>query len=271
MALDEKTIAFIGAGHITSILLNNLVKAGNLQAHRLVVSDPDKDKLQRLHDNYGIVMAKDNPEAVEKGDFIFINVRPQVVRIVIDELSRKQLPKNKLIVTLAAGIPINAYESLGDNIPIVRALPNPPSQVGMGIAALAFNPHVTNEQKSEIFELFASLGEYVVLSEENINAVTALSSPASTYLFFESLIEAGVGVGIDRDMSTKIVYQTIVGAMEVWKQRQASPQDLLTEASTPGGISVESISTLEQYAFKAALSEAISNAALKAENLGDAV
>ena len=271
MALAEKTIAFIGAGHITSILLNNLVKAGNLQTHRLIASDPNRDKLQQLHDNYGIVMAKDNPEAVEKGDFIFINVRPQVVGEVIDELSQKQLPKNKLIVTLAAGVPIHAFESLGDNLPVVRALPNPPSQIGMGIAALAFNPHVTNEQKSDIFELFASLGEYVVLSEENINAVTALSSPASTYLFFESLIEAGVGVGIDRDMSTKIVYQTIVGAMEVWKQRQASPQDLLTEASTPGGISVESISTLEQYAFKAALSEAISNAALKAENLGDAV
>ena len=65
MTLNEKTIAFIGAGHITSILLNNLVKAGNLQAHRLVVSDPDKDKLQRLHDYYEIVMANDNPDAVE--------------------------------------------------------------------------------------------------------------------------------------------------------------------------------------------------------------
>jgi pyrroline-5-carboxylate reductase len=269
MTLNKKTIAFIGAGHITSILLNNLVKAGNLQAHRLVVSDPNKDKLQQIQYTYGIVMAKDNPEAVEKGDFIFINVRPQVVGEVIDELSRKQLPKNKLIVTLAAGIPINAYESLGDNLPVVRALPNPPSQIGMGIAALAFNPFVTDEQKSDIFEFFASLGEYVVLGEENINAVTALSSPASTYLFFESLIDAGVRAGIDREMSTKVVYQTIVGAMEVWNQRQASPQDLLTEASTPGGISVESISTLEQYAFKAALIEAISKAALKAEKLGD--
>jgi pyrroline-5-carboxylate reductase len=271
MTLGEKTIAFIGAGHITSILLDNLVKAGNLQAHRLVVSDPNKDKLQQLHDTYGIVMAKDNPEAVEKGDFIFINVRPQVVGEVIDELSRKQLPKNKLIVTLAAGIPINAYESLGDNLPVVRALPNPPSQIGMGIAALAFNPFVTDEQKSEIFEFFTSLGEYIVLGEENINAVTALSSPASTYLFFESLIDAGVRAGIDREMSTKVVYQTIVGAMEVWNQRQASPQDLLTEASTPGGISAESISTLEQHAFKAALIEAISKAALKAEKLGDAI
>ena len=269
MALGEKTIAFIGAGHITSILLNNLVKAGNLQGHRLVASDLDKGKLQQLHDNYGITMAQDNLEAVEKGDFIFINVRPQVVRNVIDELSLKQFPRNKLIVTLAAGIPINAYESLGESLPVVRALPNPPSQIGMGIAALAFNPHVTNEQKSDIFELFASLGEYVVLSEENINAVTALSSPASTYLFFESLIDAGVRAGINQEMSTKIVYQTIVGAMEVWNQRQASPQDLLSEACTPGGISVESISTLEQYAFKAALNEAIGKAALKAEKLGE--
>jgi len=269
MTLDEKTIAFIGAGHITSILLNNLLKAGNLQAHRLVVSDPDKDKLQQLHDKFGIVMAIDNPEAVEKGDFIFINVRPQVVGNVIDELTQKQLPKNKLFVTLAAGIPMSAYASLGDKLPVVRALPNPPSQIGMGIAALAFNPFVTDKQKGDIFEFFASLGEYIVIGEENINAVTALSSPASTYLFFESLIDAGVKAGIDREMSTKVVYQTIVGAMEVWNQRQASPQDLLTEASTPGGISVESISTLEQYAFKAALIEAISKAALKAEKLGD--
>lgn len=271
MALDEKTIAFIGAGHITSILLDNLVKAGNLRAHRLFASDPDKDKLQQLHDNYGIVTTEDNLEAVEKGEFIFINVRPQVVRIVIDELSRKRFPKNRLIVTLAAGIPINAYEGLGHNIPVVRALPNPPSQIGMGIAALAFNPFVSDEQKSDIFELFASLGEYVVLQEEIINAVTALSSPASTYLFFESLIDAGVRAGINREMSTKIVYQTIVGSMEVWKQRQVSPHDLLTEASTPGGISVESISTLEQYAFKAALIEAIGKAAKKAEKLGEGV
>ena len=271
MPVSEKTIAFIGAGHITSILLNNLVNAGNLQAPRLVASDPDKDKLRQLHDNYGIVMAKDNLEAVEKGDFIFINVRPQVVGEVIDELSRKQLPGNKLIVTLAAGIPISVYESLGKQRPVVRALPNPPSQIGMGIAPLAFNPFVTDEQKSDIFELFASLGEYVVLGEEYINAVTALSSPASTYLFFESLIDAGVKAGIDHDMSTKIVYQTIVGSLEVWNQRQVSPQDLLTEASTPGGISAESISTLEQYAFKSALIEAIGKATLKAKELGAAV
>lgn len=271
MALAKKTIAFIGAGHITSILLTNLVKTRGFEPHRLVASDPNRDKLTRLHKKYGVAMARDNPEAVERGDIIFINVRPQDVRTVIDELGPVQVPENKLFVTLAAGIQIHAYKCLGEHLPIVRALPNPPSQIGMGIAALAFNECVTDEQKDDIFEFFAALGEYVVIPEKHINAVTALSSPASTYLFFESLVDAGLKAGINREMSTKIVHQTIVGAMEVWNQRQVSPQDLLAEASTPGGISVESISILEQYDFKAALIEAIGKAASKAGKLGDAV
>jgi pyrroline-5-carboxylate reductase len=271
MALNNRKIAFIGAGHITNILLDNLVKAEKISSHLPIVSDPDKSKLQQLGEKHKIKMAQDNSDATNKGDFIFINVPPQVTGDVIAELRQKQFPKNKLIVSLAAGISIDAYVSLGNEIPVVRALPNPPSQVGMGIAALCFNDYVNEEQKNDIFELFRSLGEYVVLREELINSVTSLSSPAATYLFFQSLIDAGVRAGIDNKTSTKIVYQTIVGAMEVWKQRQVSPNELLSEASTPGGISIESIFTLEQYSFRAALNEAINQGALKAHELGDAV
>jgi pyrroline-5-carboxylate reductase len=265
MALDERRLAFIGGGHITNIIIDNLVKAEKVYTQRLIVSDPDKNKLQRLYDKYAITIADDNLDAVNKGDFIFINVLPQVVGDVISELSREQFPKDKVIITLAGGIPIRAYDPLGDRIPVVRALPNPPSQIGRGIAALAFNPYVSEKQKEDIFELFASLGQYVVIGEENINAAMALSSPAAIYLFFQSLIDAGIRAGIDREMSTKIVYQTIVGAMEIWNRRQVAPQELLSEASTPGGISAESVFTLEQYAFRAALNEAIYNATLKAD------
>jgi pyrroline-5-carboxylate reductase len=271
MALNNRKIAFIGAGHITNILLDNLVKAEKISSHLPIVSDPDKYQLEQLGKKHKIKMAQDNSDATNQGDLIFINVPPQVAGNVIAELSQKQFPKNKLIVSLAAGISINAYDSLGIETPVVRALPNPPSQVGKGIAALCFNAYVNDEQKNDIFELFSSLGEYIVLREEHINAVTSLSSPAATYLFFQSLIDAGVRAGIDNKTSTKIVYQTIVGAMEVWKQRQVSPNELLSEASTPGGISIESIFTLEQYSFRAALNEAINQGALKAQELGDAV
>ncbi|MCP4367155.1 MAG: pyrroline-5-carboxylate reductase [Deltaproteobacteria bacterium] len=271
MALNNRKIAFIGAGHITNILLDNLTRAKKISSHLPIVSDPDKYKLQQLGEKHKIEMAHDNSDATNKGDFIFINVPPQVAGNVIAELSQKPFPKNKLIISLAAGISINTYDRLGNETPIVRALPNPPSQVGMGIAALCFNAYVNDEQKKDVFELFSSLGEYVVLREEHINAITSLSSPAATYLFFQSLIDAGVRAGIDNKTSTKIVYQTIVGAMEVWKQRQVSPNELLSEASTPGGISIESIFTLERYSFRAALNEAINQGASKAQELGDAV
>jgi len=271
MALDERRLAFIGAGHITNIILDNLVKAEKLHTHRVIASDPEKNKLQRLHDKYEIIMAQDNMEAVDKGDFIFINVPPQVVGDVIDELSRKRLAKNKLVVTLAAGIPITAYESLGDNTPVVRALPNPPSQIGKGIAALAFNPHVTDDQKKDIFEIFACLGDHVVIREDLVNAVMALSSPSITYMLFQSLIDAGIRAGIDHETATKIVSQTIVGAMEVWQQRNVLPHELLTEASTPGGISIESLYTLETYAFKAGIMEAVDSAINRAVELSQSV
>ena len=271
MALDERKLAFIGAGHITNVIVENLVKAEKVYTHRLIASDPDTNKLQQLYDKYEIVMAENNLDAAERGDFIFVKVPPQVVSEVIDELRGKRLPQDKVIITLAAGIPISAYDHLAGKIAVVRALPNPSSQIGQGIAALAFNPHVTEKQKIDIFELFASLGEFVILNESNINAVMALSSPVATYLFFQSLIDAGIRAGIDQQTATKVVYQTIVGAMEVWNQRQVAPHELMSEAATPGGISAESLFTLEQYAFRAALNEAINNAVSKADEFSDLI
>ena len=268
MALDERKLAFIGGGHITRVIIENLVGKEKVYTHRLIVSDPDKKKLQRLYDKYEISMAENNPDAAARGDFVFINVPPRAVGDVLAELNRKRFPDDKVIISLAAGIPMKAYHVLGEQIPVVRALPNPASQIGAGIAALAFNPHVTAKQKKDILELFSFLGKYVILPEDNINAVTALSSPVLTYMFFQSLIEAGIRTGLELETATIIAYQTIVGSMEVWNRRQIPPYELISEASTPGGISVESLFTLEKYAFKAAVSEAIYHGAMKAARLG---
>jgi pyrroline-5-carboxylate reductase len=267
MALKDQTIAFIGGGHITEIIVSNLTKTDSVVPRRLIVSDPIQEKGQHLNKTYGVSVAEDNMEAVFTGDFIFINVLPHMVGDVVEELKRNGLPENKVIITVAAGIPMRTYAVLGNNIPVVRALPNPPSQVGMGIAALAFNVHVTEDLKTDIFELFACLGEYVVVREEQVNVVMALSSPTITYMLFQSIIDAGVRAGIDRDTATKIVYQTIAGSMEVWKTRQVPPYELISEASTPGGISIESLYTLETYAFKAGIMEAIDSAINRAVEL----
>lgn len=271
MSLKDRRIAFIGAGHITEIIVSNLTTSDNIVPHRLIASDPVPEKLIKLQNNYGISVAKDNLEAVSTADFVFIGVLPNIVEEAVEEFKTKGFPEGKVIITVAGGIPMATYNELREGLPVVRALPNPPSRIGKGIAALAFNPHVTEEQKKDVFELFACLGDHVVVREDLVNAVMALSSPAITYLLFQSLIDAGIRAGIDHETAAKIVSRTIVGSMAVWEQGDVPPHELLTEASTPGGISIESLFSLEKYAFKAALMEAIDCAIKKAEDLSRSV
>ena len=271
MTLKNHTIAFIGGGHITEIIVSNLTKTDKIDHQHLIVSDPVKEKGRYLEKAYGVSIAEDNQAAVLAGNFIFINVLPHVVDEVVAELKGSDFPDNKVIISVAAGIPMKTYEPLGSRLPVVRALPNPPSQVGMGIAALAFNAHVSQNTQQVIFELFACLGEVVVVREEQVNTVMALSSPTITYMLFQSIIDAGVRAGVDRDTATKIVYQTIAGAMAVFKSRQVSPHELINEASTPGGISIESLYTLETYAFKAGIMDAVDSAINRAVELSQSV
>lgn len=260
----NRKVAFIGGGHITEIIIKALTAKSVLSADKMIVSDPDKRRLDHLQKTFGVVTASSNPKAVAAADYVFVNVLPQVVDTVVAELGRAMFPSDKVIISLAAGIPMDRYKTLGEEVPVIRALPNPPSQIGMGIIAIAHNPKVTSKQIGEVSGLFSAMGDYVFLSESQINTVTALSTPAIVYLFFQALVDAGVRSGIDTKTSTQIVAKTILGAMEVWKHRQASPQELLSEASTPGGISVECLFTLEKFAIRAALSEAIANGAAKA-------
>jgi pyrroline-5-carboxylate reductase len=257
MAQQDRTIAFIGGGHITTIIVENLIQSKKTAGRQLVVSDPDPQKLEMLQNKFDVQTTASNIEAVKAAGFVFINVLPQVVQQILKELKPQKIPKDKVIISLAAGIPMKTYTDLGDNIPVVRALPNPPSQIGKGIAALAFNPHVNATQQKEIIALFASFGEVVILGEESINAVTALSSPVTTHLFFQAIIDAAVRMGIDRETSTKIAYHTIAGSMALWNARQVSPYELIAEASSPGGISTEIMFTLEKQAFKAIIGEAL--------------
>jgi pyrroline-5-carboxylate reductase len=271
MSLKERRIAFIGGGHITGILVSRLTEAADVIPHRLIASDPIRKKLKKLRDAYGISIAADNRQAVDSAEFVFINVLPNVVKEVIEEFKTRGFPREKVIVTLAAGIPMAAFSAIGDRLPVVRALPNPASRIGKGVVALTFNPHVSGDRRKDIIKLFACFGDPVIVREDLVNAVMALSSPAITYLLFQSLIDAGIRAGIDHETAAGIVSRTIAGSIEIWQQRRVAPQELLTEAGTPGGISMESLYTLEKYAFRAGLMDAIASAIKRAEDLGQPV
>ncbi len=266
--MENMQVAFIGGGHITEIILSSLKHRKLIPPERLVVSDRDAARLDHLAQNFGVRTTPSNVEAAQQGNLVLVNVRPEVVRLVLPDLQEARLGPDQILISLAAGVPLSQYAGLGEKQPLVRALPNPPSQVGQGVAALAFTPQVTPEQRQAVNFLFAALGKIVEVEETYLNAVTSLSSPVETLLFFQALIEAGVRCGLPRQVSTEVAAQTIMGSMEMWRSRQVSPSELIAEASTPGGVSVESLFVLEQRAFKAAIIEAVSQGAARAAALG---
>jgi pyrroline-5-carboxylate reductase len=268
--IGDRRIAFIGCGHITEIILHNLVDRQVARAENIVVSDPLAARLRHLEDQFGVATTHDNVAAARRGELIFINLRPEVVASVLPELEAAALRPDQVLISLAAGIPLSHYAGLGVAQPLVRGLPNPPSRIGQGVAALVFTPQVSPAQREEVRLLFASLGQVVEVDEPALDVITSLSSPVATHLFFQSLIDAGVRCGLSRAVATAVAGQTIIGSMALWQARGASPAELIAEASTPGGISVEVLFALEQHAFKAAVMDAIARGADRATALGRA-
>ena len=268
MSINERKIAFIGGGHISEIILTNIRRSQEQLLSQIMVSDPVSARLKTLSAKFPIKTAPDNKAAVRWADVVFINVLPQVVDGVIAELGDPRLWNKKMLVSLAAGVPISKYTRISEFLPIVRTLPNPPSQIGMGVVALAFNALVKESRKEEIKKFFSAMGDLVELDERLMNAVTALGTPAPVYMFIESLIDAGVRTGIRRDAATHIVFQTLAGAMEVWKQSDKTPTELMNHATTPGGISAECLYWLEKNGFRAAIHEAVAEGTRRADDLG---
>lgn len=270
----ERRLAFIGGGHITEILLHNLLgEGGPVSPGSVIVSDPLEARRERLGEVFGVATTADNTAAAARADLIYVNLRPEVVSLAIPDLLAARLDPNQVVISLAGGIPLSRYAALGPEQPLVRGLPNPPSRIGEGVAALAFTPQVREEQRAVVREVFASLGQVVEVEEASMNLITALSSPAATYLFFEALIDAGVRGGLPRKIATVVAGQTIAGSLALWRSLQredrgVSPADLIAEAATPGGISVETLFVLEQHAFKGTVMEAIARGAERAAALG---
>ena len=268
MSINDRKIAFIGGGHISEIILTNLKRSREPLLGQIMVSDPVGTRLEKLSTNFPIKTTSDNQAAVRWADVVFINVLPQVVDEVIAELGEPRLWNKKMLVSIAAGVPIAKYARISEFLPVVRTLANPPSRIGMGVVALAFNPLVTATQKEEIKAFFSAMGDLVELDERLINAVTALGTTAPVYMFIEALIDAGVRTGIRRDAASRIVYQTLAGALEVWNQSGESPAELMNHATTPGGISAECLYWLEKNGMRAAIHEAVAEGTRRAADLG---
>lgn len=272
--LREKRIGIIGAGAMGSALCRGLVSANAAPANRILVSDLHSNHAQELQRSLGVKVAESNSQVAKYTDIIILAIKPYTVAAVLDEIgeSLKRDPEKPLplIISIAAGVRLATIEShLKDPLPVVRAMPNTPAQVGLGACAYCRGTHAEDTHTAQAAEIFQSVGTAVEVPETMMDAVTALSGsgPAYIYLMIEALVDGGVKVGLPRDVASQLAAQTVLGAAKMVIETKMHPAQLRDMVTTPAGSTIAAIAALEQSGLRAALIDAVERAANRAREL----
>jgi len=276
--LSDKKLAVLGAGKLGGILLRAYLKQGLFSPKRVTATVKHGEKAAALAKELGVSVTSDNRKAVKDADIILLGVKPQVVGDVLKEIA-PELSEKTLVISVAASVPTSyleerlgmAAEASGaqTEVPVVRAMPNTPSAVGCGMTGICAGAHAKPEHVEIAKSMFDAVGRTVAVDEKNMDAVTALSAsgPAYAYIILESLAEAGVKVGLPRDVATLLAAQTMKGAASVVLETGDHPALLKDAVTTPAGCTIDGILELEEGKLRVTLIKAVVKATERAGEL----
>ena len=269
MDCSGKRVAVLGAGKMGGILLKALLEKGLLSRELTTATVHHEDRARSLEQKLGIPVSTDNLAAVRDADIIFVCVKPQVVESVMQQV-RPNISTRQLIISVAASVPTNQIEhALGKEVPVIRAMPNTPCVLGCGMTALCKGQFAEACHLEMAGALFRVVGRTVVVDEKHMDAVTGLSAsgPAYIYIILESLAEAGVKVGLPRDVATLLAAQTTMGAATVVLETGDHPALLKDAVTTPAGCTIDGILELEEGKLRVTLIKAVVKAVQRAKEL----
>ena len=244
--------AILGAGVMGETLLSGLVRAGR-RVDALLVGEKRPDRARELEERYGVAVVS-NVDAARKADTIAVVVKPQDMAVLLEEIAPELRP-GQLLVSLAAGITTAFIEArVPDGVAVVRVMPNTPALVDVGMAAIAPGSHCDDAHLAEAESLMASTGKVLRVPERQMDAVTAISGSGPAYIFFvvESMIEAGVHLGLPRATATDLVVQTVVGSATMLRETGTHPVVLREQVTSPGGTTAAALRELEVHKVRAA-------------------
>ncbi len=269
MAVDERKLAILGAGRIGEALLSGLLSSGWRKPEEIAATSRRPDRVEELRETFGVAATTSNPEAVSGAAVVVIAVKPQDLDALLGEVGGL-IGADQTVLTIAAAIPTASIERrLGADVPVVRAMPNTPSTVHEGIAGLAPGAHAEEEHLALAEEVLSHLGAVVRVPESLMDAVTAVSGSGPAYfaLLAEAMIEAGILLGLSREVSTQLVVQTMLGTAKLLRDEQMHPVDLREAVTSPGGTTIRAIRVLEQKGVRAAFLDAIQAAMERSQEL----
>jgi pyrroline-5-carboxylate reductase len=267
--LPDVRIAVLGAGKMGGILLQAFLKQNLFAPDQIHATVGHAERALALSTQWGVDVSTNNLEAVRKADLILLGVKPFQVPALIEEI-RPALTTAKTIVSFAASVKTRAIEeAAGMEIAVIRAMPNTPSALGAGAAGLCRGRFVAPPQMELAQRIFETVGRTVVVDEKHMDAVTGLSAsgPAYIYIIIEALAEAGVKVGLSRDVATELAAQTTLGAAKMVLETGYHPAMLKDAVTTPAGCTIDGILELEEGGLRVTLIKAVMRATERAKQL----
>jgi pyrroline-5-carboxylate reductase len=255
-----KNISFIGAGKMATALIGGLIKAGH-PATQLFASCPTQKNLDVLHTRFHIHTALENTAIAAKADVIVLAVKPQLIQQVLLELRPILIHRKPLIISIAAGISLQAMHALiDDSVAIIRSMPNTPALISQGMTALYAPPAIPMAVKQQAEAIFQAVGQVLwVEDEEQLATITALSGsgPAYFFLLMEALEQVGVALGLPQKMVRQLVEQTAVGSAQMRATEAVSCAELRKQVTSKGGGTEQAIAVLESGQFVQLLKAAV--------------
>ncbi|HLH75847.1 MAG TPA: pyrroline-5-carboxylate reductase [Candidatus Binataceae bacterium] len=268
-------LGFIGAGHMATALAQGLVARRVMRPAQMLAADIDARARRRFSRATGAKTCTDLSEVLAAAPALVLAVKPQSVAAVIERigaLANGARPgQDKLVISIAAGIPLATLEGGLPGARVIRVMPNAPAMVGEGMAALARGRRAKPADLAFAHQLFVAVGEAVVVKDEALlDAVTALSGsgPAYVYLFIKALTEAACAEGLSAPQALAMALQTVRGAEAQMRQSKLAPDELIRMVASPGGTTEAALRAFEQGNFVQVVGHAVKAAATRSRELG---
>ncbi len=264
------SIGVVGGGQMGEALVRGILDAGMLQANDVVVAEPDSERRAFLHQTYSIKVTEDAADLANSCAIIILAVKPQVMGRVLEQY-KNLITGEHLVISIAAGVTIKTIESgIGEQVRVVRVMPNTPVFVQEGASALSPNANVSVEDMAAAQRIFSSVGTCVQVEEALMDAVTGLSGsgPGYVFAFIEAMIDGGVLAGLPRTVAEKLVLQTVYGSAKLAMESGETPAVLKGNVTSPGGTTIAGLHILEEAGFRGAVMSAIEAATDRSRELG---
>ena len=266
----EKKIGFIGCGNMGGALAIAALKS--VGGQYVFVSDADEKKAMGFAEKYGVNVTSVE-EIAKNCDYVFLGVKPQVLRSLCDELAAIFSTRNDrfVVVSMAAGINLqDLKEMCGGNYPIIRIMPNIPASVGAGMILYTGNRFVENEDYEEFTKILEKAGMLDKIDEAKIDAASAISGcgPAFVFMFIDALADGGVRCGLPRDKALMYAAETVFGSAKMIVDTKEHPGKLKDAVCSPSGSTIEGVLSLENASFRADIINAVSRSYERTVELG---